>query len=332
MRSYRVRLLGLLPLTAVVLLAASLAGHAQAQDSAAPYPRQPIRLIIGFAAGGGNDVQARIIAQKLTDRLGQPVVVQNRPGAGGNIAAEHVARAPADGYTLLFAPAATLVFNPAVYTKLPYDPVASFTPVVHVSSFPLFLTVNAQAPIKSVAELVAWAKANPGKANYGSAAATFRLATELFNINEGTAFEHIPFKSTTESLTALLNGQVSMVFADPGPLMPHATAGRVRVLAVTGDRRWPALPEVPTMTEAGAQAVGSGSFMGVVAPRATSAAVVSRLQNEIIAVLKEPDVQARFKGLGVTIVGASSAEFAGLIAREIPRWKGVADKANIKLD
>lgn len=315
------------------LLAVATAFPVLAQTGdVADYPRQPVRMLIGFAAGGGNDIQARVIAQKLSERFGQPVVVENKPGAGGNIAAEQVARAAADGHTLLFAPAATMVFNPAVYSKLPYDPIESFAPVIQVSAFPLFLTVSAQSPAKSVTELVAWGKANPGAANYASAAATFRLATEMFNLNEGTRFEHIPFKSTTESLTALLNGQVSMAFADPGPLMGHAAAGRVRVLATTGHKRWAALPAVPTMVEAGAKSVGSGSFMGIVAPKATPRAVIAKLHDGVNAVLQQGDVQERFKALGVVIVGGSAADFAALIVREIPRWRDVAAKANVKLD
>ena len=302
------------------------------QDAAAQWPRQPVKFLIGFAAGGGNDIQARVLAQKLSERLGQPVVVENKPGAGGNIAAEQVARASPDGYTLLVTPAATMVINPAVFSKLPYDPIESFAPVIQVSAFQLFLTVADAFPAKSVDELIAWAKANPGKANYASPATTFQLTAELFNLRTGVKFEHIPFKSTTEALTAVLNGQVSMAFADPGPLMTHVKSGRIRVLATTGKARWPALPDVPTMEEVAVKGVESVSFTGIVAPKATPAAIIRRLESEIGAVMKMPDVIERFKALGLEPVGGTAEAFAAVIAREIPRWKEVAASASIKLD
>ena len=314
-------------------VAAAAAPAALAQsDATAGYPKQPIRMIVGFAAGGGNDIQARVVGQKLAERVGQPVVVENKAGAGGNIAAEFVARAAPDGYTLLVTPAATMVINPAVYDKLPYDPQQSFAAVIQVSAFQLFLTVNETFPAKTVAELVAWAKANPGKANYGSPATTFQLTTEMFNLSTGAKFEHIPFKSTTETLTAVLNGQVSMAFADPGPLMTHVASGRIRALATTGDARWPALPNVPTMTEVGVTGVQSVSFTGIVAPKATPTAIINRLEREIAAVLLMPDVVERFTALGLKTVGGTASDFAGVIDREIPRWKAVAKAANVKLE
>ena len=323
--------LAALAVLGIVVPALSSAAVAQA-DAAAGYPRQPIKMVIGFAAGGGNDIQARVVGQKLAERLGQPVVVENKAGAGGNIAAEFVARAAPDGYTLLVTPAATMVINPAVYATLPYDPQLSFAPVIQVSAFQLFLTVNEALPAKTVAELVAWAKANPDKANYGSPATTFQLSAEMFNLAAGTKFVHIPFKSTTEVLTAVLNGQVSMAFADPGPLMTHVASGRIRALATTGEARWPALPNVPTMAEVGFPGVQSVSFTGIVAPKATPAAIVDKLQREIAAVLAMPDVVERFTALGLKTVGGTASDFAGVIEREIPRWKAVAKAAGVKLE
>ena len=315
------------------LLQSALAQSALAQTaSQTTFPRQPIKLVVGFAAGGGNDIQARVVGQKLAERVGQPVVVENKAGAGGNIAAEFVARAAPDGYTLLVTPAATMVINPAVHAKLPYDPQGSFAPIIQISSFQLFLTVNEAFPAKTVAELVAWAKANPDKANYGAPATTFQLTSEMFNLSTGTKFVHIPFKSTTETLTAVLNGQVSMAFADPGPLMTHAASGRIRVLATTGEKRWPALPAVPTMVEAGVTGVESVSFTGIVAPKATPPAIVKRLQDDIAEIMQMPDVVERFTALGLHAVGGSAAEFAAVIDREIPRWKAVAKAADVKLD
>ena len=320
-------------LVAAAWMAALWAAPGNAQtDAGAGYPRQPIKWVIGFAAGGGNDIQARLVAAKLAERVGQPVVVENKPGAGGNIAAEFVARAAPDGYTMLITPAATMVINPAVYSKLPYDPQQSFAPVIQISSFQLFLALNEAHPARTASELVAWAKANPDKANYASSATTFQLTTELFNLKTGARFEQIPFKSTTESLAAVLNGQVSMAFADPGPLMPHANAKRVRLLGTTGAARWPALPDVPTMAQAGVPGVESISFTGLVAPKGTPPAVIRRLETEIGAILKQPDVIERFTSLGLEVVGGTAAEFGAVIDREIPRWKEVARAASIKLD
>ena len=319
-----------LALASVMLGAAP--SNAQQGDATARYPRQPVKFLVGFAAGGGNDLQARVVAQKLTERLGQPVVVENKPGAGGNIAAEQVARATPDGYTLLVTPAATMVINPAVYAKLPYDPIESFAPVIQVSSFQLFLTVSDTFPAKTVETLIAWAKANPDKANYASPATTFQLTAELFNLRTGVKFEHIPFKSTTEALTAVLNGQVSMAFADPGPLMTHVASGRIKPLATTGTNRWPALKDVPTMAEVGINGVESVSFTGIVAPKATPPAIVKRLETEIAAIMRMSDVIERFQALGLEVVGGTAEAFGAVIAREIPRWKEVAASAKIKLD
>ena len=315
----------------IAVLIAPVPADAQ-PDPATGYPRQPVRIIVGFAAGGGNDIQARIIAQKLSERLGQPVVVENRTGAGGNIAAEHVARAAADGYTLLMSPMATVLINPAVYSKLPYDPVASFTPVMQISAFQLFLVVSASSPAKSVADLVAQAKADPAKANYASPASIFQLTTEMFNGKAGVRFEHLPFRGSGEVMTALLNGQATMAFVDPGPLMGHVKEGRVRVLATTGRKRWASLPDAPTMAEVGMPGIEVEPFSVVLAPAGTPAPVVARLETEIGAIIRQPDVIQRFESLGMDVAGVGSAAFAAMLPRELARWKDVARTAGVKLD
>ena len=318
---------------ALLLTSGAWVSSAAAQgDAAAGWPKQPVRIVVGFAAGGGNDIQARVVGQKLAERLGQPVVVENKAGAGGNIAAESVARSAPDGTTLLMSPAATLVINPAVYSKLPYDPVASFAPVVQVSAFQIFLAVAADHPAKSASELVAWGRANPAKANYGAPATTFQLTAEIFNLKTGSKFVYIPFKSSTENITGLLTGQVAMAFVDPGPLMAHVAAGKVRLLATTGEKRWPYLPDVPTTAEIGLPDVVSVSFSGLVAPKGTPAAIVKKLADEVNVILKMPDVAERFKALGLMTVGGTPEAFAAVIAREIPRWTAVAKAANVKLD
>ena len=318
-------------LAAVTLILAG--GPAAAQtDPAVGYPKQPIKLLIGFSAGGGNDIIGRVVGQKLSERLGQPVVIENKPGAGGAIAAEAVARAVPDGYTLLIAPIGTMIFNPALFAKLPYDPQKNLAPITILADYPLYLTVSAELPAKSVAELVAWAKANPSQANYGSTSGVFQLITEQFKQKTGTAFEHIPFKSTAEMITALLTGQATMAFVDPTPLMGHVKSGKVRVLATSGARRSPDLPDVPTMAEAGVAGVAVDAFTALVAPFGTPPAIIAKLHAESKAALAAPDVVERFKQLAVYPVGSTPEALSAMVAREIPLWKDVAAKANIKLD
>jgi tripartite-type tricarboxylate transporter receptor subunit TctC len=302
------------------------------QDASAGFPRQPLKLIVGFTAGGGNDIQARLMAQKLTERIGQPVIVENRAGAGGNIAAEFVARAAPDGYTLLVTPMATMLINPAVYSKLPYDPIQSFTPIVQLSSFALFQAVETAHPARSVAELVSWARANPDKANYGSPASIFQMTAEMFNAQMGTRFVHIPFKSSNEVIGALQNGQVSMAFLDAAPLMGQIKAGRLRVLATTGTKRWKDLPDAPTMAEVGVKGVEVEAFSAVVGPKNMPAPIVKRLETEFNQILRQNDIAERFAQMGLVVVGGTSEQFASKIARELPRWKQIAKDANIRLD
>jgi tripartite-type tricarboxylate transporter receptor subunit TctC len=304
---------------------------ASAQD-ASGWPRQPVKMVVGLAAGAVNDIQGRVIAQKLSERLKQPVIVENRPGAGGNIGAELVARAAPDGHTLLVAPTATLVINSAVYSKPTYDAIRDYAPITQVSNFPLFLTVNVTTPAKSVKELVAYAKANPNKANHASPATTFELLCALFEQKTGTKFVTIPFKSNAQTMGALLNGQAMMVFTDYGNLSAQMKANKVRPLAATSRNRTRQLPDLPTLGELGYEGVEMLPMTGIVAPKATPAAVVAKLHQEITAVLKDPAVKARFESLGLDIVGSTPQEFAALIEREGARWKEVAAKANIKLD
>lgn len=314
------------------IMAAAGAAPSSAQQDAVGYPRQPVRLVVGFAAGGGNDLQARLMAQKLGERFGQPVVVENRAGAGGNIAAEFVARAAPDGYTLLVTPMATMLINPAVYSKLPYDPIESFTAIVQLSSFALFQAVDAGHPARTVQELVAWAKANPGKANYGSPASIFQMTAEMFNAQMGTRFEHIPFKSSNEVIGALQNGQATMAFLDAAPLMGQLKANRLRVLATTGAARWKDLPDVPTMAEVGVRNVEVEAFSAIIGPKGLPAPIVKRIEGEANAVLREKDVAERFQQMGLVVVGGTSETFAAKVAAELPRWKKIAKDANINLD
>ena len=320
----------------VCIIVAGLTGMAApvafAQDDAATgFPRQPIRMLVGFTAGGGNDIIGRVVAQKLSERLGQPVVVENRPGAGGIVAAEAVARATPDGYTLLIAPVGTMVFNPVLFAKLPYDPEKSFAWITMVADYPLYLSVNSKLPVTSVKELIAHAKAKPNEANYASTSGVFQLTNELFKLKTGTHFEMIPFKSSNEMIQGVLTGQAMIGFIDPTALMPQVKAGTIRILATTGLMRTPDLPDIPTMAEAGVDGVVVSGFTSLVAPAATPAAIVRKLESEVNAVIKSPDVTERFKALSVYPVGGSGATHAADVTRALPMWREIVKKANIPL-
>jgi len=305
---------------------------ALAQGEAAQYPSKPIRIIVGFGPGGGNDILARIVAQKLSERLGQPALVENKPGAGAIIATEHVAKAAPDGYTLLVGATGAMTINPAVYSSLPYDTKRDFAPIAVIASFPLLLCVGAEAPVKSLAELVAYTKANPAKANYASSSAAFQLASELFKLRTGAPLQRISYKSSGEMLTAVVGGEVLTALVDAAPVAGHVKAGRIRVLAITSAERSPEYPDVPTMKEAGVPDLEIRLWSGLFAPAATPAAIVGKLEGEVSEILKLPDVRERLKGMGVDPGGGPARELADRIAAEIPRWTETAKAANIKLD
>ncbi len=312
---------------ALGLLATLAPAHAQGD-----WPHQPIKIVIGFPPGGGNDILARAYGQKLQESLKQPVVIENKPGAAGFIAAEQVARAAPDGYTLLMGPSGTLSFAPAVYSKLPYDPQKSFEPIAILGRFPLVIAVNADLGIKTVAELVAWAKANPSRSNYGSTSPAFQLPTELFKQKTGIEAVHIPFKGSHEKMTAVASGQIAFAFVDPGPTTAHVRSGRARVIATTGAKRTAEFSDVPTLAEAGIAGIDVEIYGGLLAPKGTPAAVIARLEREIDAAARSPDVVERLRGLNIPVSDIRAAGFAKLIAAEIPMWTAVAKAANVKLD
>jgi tripartite-type tricarboxylate transporter receptor subunit TctC len=305
-------------------------GTAAAQDDAAKYPARPIHIIVGFAAGGGNDIIARVFGQKLSEDLGQPVIVENKPGGGAIVATEYVAKAQPDGYTILIG-ASGMVINHALYAKLPYDSVRDFTAVSELCSFPLIMVVNAASPITSVAELVAYAKANADKMNYSSSSASFQLVTELFKQRTGAPMQVIPYKSANESVLAVISGQVTTTIADTGSVYSQIKSGTVRALAVAAPKRLDDLPDVPTMKEAGAD-VDALLWTGIFVTKATPPAVVRKLEGEFMTIAKAPDVIARLKPLGIEAVGGSTEDFSKLVAADIARWGDVARAANIKVE
>jgi tripartite-type tricarboxylate transporter receptor subunit TctC len=303
---------------------------ASAQEDPAKYPARPIHIIVGFAAGGGNDMIARIFGQKLSEGLGQGVIIENKPGGGAIVATEYVAKAPPDGYTLLMS-ASGISINPAVYAKLPYDAVNDFVPVCELGSYPLIMIVAASSPIKSVAELVAYAKANPDKTNYASSSASFELVTELFKQKTGAPMQVIPYKSTNESVLAVISGQVTTTIADASPVTGQVKSGSARALAVAAPKRMEDFPDVPTLKEAGAD-VDAVLWSGIFAPKATPPAIVKKLEAELMRIARLPDVVARLKLIGVEPVGSSSEEFAKVLAADIARWGAVARAANIRME
>ena len=317
-------------LGACLALVALTANSAGGQEDPSKYPSRAVHIIVGFAAGGGNDIIARIFAQKMQEGLGQPVIVENKPGAGAITATEYVAKSAPDGYTLLMS-ASGLSINPAVYAKLPYDAVADFTAVSELGSYPLIVIVNAASPIKSVAELVAYARANPDKMNYASSSASFQLVTELFKQKTGAPMQVIPYKSATESVMAVVSSQVATTIADAGPVSSQVKAATVRALAVTSRRRTDDLPDVPTLKEAGVD-VDAVLWSGIFVPKATPPAVVNKLERELMRVARLPDVVARLKLIGIDAVGNTSDEFAKILAADIARWGAVARAANIKIE
>lgn len=321
----------MLVLAGVIALLHPSAAAAQA-DPAAGYPKAPVKMIVGLAPGGSNDIIARVVAQKLSERLGQAFIVENKPGAGGTIAAEYVAHAAPDGLTLLVAPSGSMTVNPATYSHLPYDPLKSYDLIGNMALYQLVLSVSESLPVKSVKELVAWGKANPDKANYASTSAVFQLTSELFNEKTGSKFQYIPFKSGAELVTAVISGQAATTFADAGPAMPLFKAGKLRPLATTGATRLPALPDVPTLAEVGIDGVVVEGFIGLAAPKGTPEPIVSKLETEIMAIAKLPDVAARITQLGLIPDGSSGASFRDRIARDIAKYTAVAKAAHIHFD
>jgi tripartite-type tricarboxylate transporter receptor subunit TctC len=313
-------------------LIAGLATPAVAASAQARYPNQTIKIVVGFAAGGGNDIIARIIGQKLQESLGQTVIVENRPGAGGKIAAEAVMAAAPDGYTLLVGAAGAMSIIPAISVKQPYHGTKDFAPISMVAAFPLILVVQASHPAKNVKDLVAWMKANPDKSNYATSSPAFTLATELFKLKTGAPGTAIPYKSSGESLVSVLGEQSLLTIADPPPTTPLVKNGQVRALAVLATTRSDELPDVPTMTEAGVPDVNVSLWSGLFAPAHTPPDIVARLEGEVIKIMQMPDVKEKFKAMATPTVGGTAADFARVIDTETQTWAEVGRAANVKLE
>jgi tripartite-type tricarboxylate transporter receptor subunit TctC len=294
------------------------------------YPSRPVRWIVGFTPAGGNDITARLIGQWLTDRLGQPFVIENRPGAGTNIAAEIVINSPPDGYTLFLTNFSNAV-NAALYEKLSFDFMRDMVPVVGISRAPVILAINPSVPAKTVPEFIAYAKANPGKLNMGSAGigSAGHLAGELLQMMTGIKLVHVPYRGNAPALTDLIAGQVQLVFPSSASSIEHVRTGQVRGLAVTGSTRLDALPDLPTVADS-VPGYEASSLYGIGAPRNTPDEVIDRLNKEVNAALADPKLKARLADLGGTPFGGSSAEFGKLMADETEKWGKVVKFAGIK--
>jgi len=314
----------------LLLLMAGVGGPAVAQsDAAASYPSRVIRIIVGFAAGGGNDIFARIVAQKLQEVVGQAVVIENKPGAGGRLAAEYVMRQPADGYTLLVAPSGAMSVAAAVYPHLPYHPTRTFTPLAMIANYPLILAVAANLPVKTVQELVALAKAKPDQSNYATTSPSFTITNELLKLKTGMPGVAITYKSSNEMLLSVISGQCLFTFGDGPPTMPLARGGQVRALAVTGSVRSPEFPDVPSMAEAGLPDVNIYLWSGVFAPTGAPQAIIEKLEAALQKTIKSADVADKLKALAVTPGGGPAEDFARMIDEEIKTYSEIVKAANL---
>ena len=306
--------------------------HAE-RAHAQPYPDRPIRMVVPYAAGGGADFIARSIAQGLSKKLGQQVIVDNKPGGAATIGADAVAKSPADGYTILYGTPAPQIINPHLFKKLPYDPVRDFAPVGRVASVAHILVVHPSVPAKSVKELIAHAKANPGRINYSSAGigATSHLDTELFKSLAGVEIVHVPYKGTGSGIADLLAGSVQMTIDSIGPLLPHIRSGKLRPLGVTSLERSPLLPDVPPIAD---QLPGfSATTENYLAVRAgTPAAIIDRLNGALNEVLRSPEVREHLMSAGVTPAGGTPQELTALIQRESAKWKRVIEVSGATID
>ena len=310
----------------VAILGLVVSVGAVAQD----YPSKPLRLIVPFPPGGVTDIVARAVAAKLAIELGQSVVVENRAGASGLIGAEAGARSPADGYTLVMGNISTLAINPVTFAKLPYDPIASFDPISMVAIQPLIVAVHPSLPVKSLIELVQYAKSQPGKLNYGTAGSSIHLAVEFFSTAAGIKMNHIPYKGSAPALTDLIGGQVQVLFDPFSSIYPFVTSGKVRALAVTTDKRSATAPTLPTVAESGYANFDVSSWQGIVVPAGTPKAVIQRLNRDLVKVLSTPEMKERFGQYSAVTAASTPEQFSSYIKEEITRWKKVAIDAGVK--
>ena len=316
-------------LTAFLVLLCAFAFQAEGQTN---YPSKPVKMVVGFPPGGGNDIIARLVGAKLQEAWSQPVVIDNKPGANAIIATELVAKSPPDGYTLLVGASGAMTFNPGLYDKLPYDSQRDFAPVTMLASFPLILAVNPGLAANSVKELIALAKAQSGQLNYAAGSTPFQLAAELFRLQAGVRINHIPYKGSAAMVNAAMSNEVQLIFVDSGPAVPQVRAGRLRALAVTSRSRAPALPDVPTMAEAGMPDYEVVLWTSLFVPAGTPRPVIDAIHAQVVKALQLPDVRERMAGIGVDPVGDTPEQLGAIVKRDIDKWTAVAKSAGVKAD
>jgi tripartite-type tricarboxylate transporter receptor subunit TctC len=316
----------------LALAAAAAAAHPAWAQGEAGYPTRPVRVIVGFAAGGGNDLFARLVGQKLSENIGQPVIIENKAGAGGRIAVEFVRNQPADGYTMMVAASGQMAIAAAIYPKLPYHPTRDFVPLTMIASFPLILAGPANDSIKTVKDLVAFGKANPDKSNYATSSPAFTITTELFKLKTGMPAVAVPYKSSNEMMLSVAGGNTLFSIADGPPTVPLVNGGKIRALAVTGSERSSELPNVPSMAEAGYPEVNIGLWSGFFVSVNTPPAIVKKLDTELRRALADAGVRDKLKAMAVNPGGGPGEEFRKRIDGDITMFGDVVKAANLKFE
>ncbi len=314
-------------------LAAATVAFTAPLAHAEQWPSKPVKILFGFPAASATDVIARTVGQKLSQKWGQSVIIDNRPGAGGNLGSALAAKAPADGYTIFFGTVANAI-SASLYSKLDYDYLKDFTPITLVATTPLVLVENPALPVKNVKELIGYAKANPGKLNFGSGGVgtSNHLAGEMFKSETGTKLVHVAYKGTPAAYTDLFSGQISLMWDNIVAVMPHIKAGRLKPLAVTSAKRSPSLPDVPTMEEAGLPGFEAVSWIGALVPTGTPQPIVDKIHTDLVAVLQMPDVKQQLGALGAVVVGNSPEQFAAWNRSELAKWSKAVKESGARID
>jgi tripartite-type tricarboxylate transporter receptor subunit TctC len=316
----------------LTLMGGAAASPLKARAQQIDYPNRTVRIVIGFGAGGGTDTVARIFAQKLQETIGGTILIENKPGAAGRLAPETVAKSPPDGYTLLGAAAGAMTIGTAIWEKIPYNIFNDFVPISMVADYPMLVLVSNSHPAKNIAELVAWLKANPDKANYPTPSPVFTLPIEHFKIKTGAPATAISYRSSNESITSLLSGQTAFAFVETPAAMPQVATGNLRALAVTVPTRIPDLPNVPTLAEAGVAEVVAGTWFALMAPAGTPIPIVRKLEAASRQIGASDDFKSRLKSLSGTSIGGSANELTAQMKAEVQRWSAVVKAANIKFE
>ena len=302
-----------------------------ANTQTAPYPTRTIKIIVGFAAGGGVDIVARLVAQKMQEGLGQNVIIENRTGANGMLGPDTALKSAPDGYTLLYAASGQMVVSPAVYAKMPYATLKDSVPVSMMASYPLLMVTNASHPAENLKDFIAWTKANPDKTNYATTSPAFTLSSEYFKLKTGTPGQVITYRSSNESVTSVIGNQTTYAIVEPPPAVPQVAAGKARALGVLAPKRLPEMPNVPTMAEQGVD-INVVLWSGLFAPAGTPPDIVKKLEAECIRIAQLPDVKEKLRVLSTDAIGSTSAEFSKLIDDEIKMWTGIAKEAKVSFE